>query len=180
MQSRRFTIAALSALFVTVVATNAQAQTSCGNTSATTATCSPAGTQVTTTVNKIVRLTVTPASASLTAPTDADFAASGTAAIVDAALHALTVRANVNWAITIQGSAWTGTGNNSKLVGDLEWTSNGGTNYSTMTTSAVALTSGAATAGSSPVNIGYRTTWHIDTDTPGTYTMALTFNISST
>jgi hypothetical protein len=162
-----------------VFAATAQAQTSCGATNAVTATCSPAGAQVTTTVQKIVRLTVNPASAALTAPTDVTFAASGVGTVVDAGLHVLTVRANVNWAVTITGSAWTGSGNNAKAIGDLEWTINGGTSYTTTTNAAVSLTTGAATA-SAVTTVGYRTTWNLVSDGPGTYTMGLTFTISST
>ena len=175
----RLSISTAAAFVMTSLAATAQAQTSCGNTSATTATCSPAGAQVTTTVLKIVRLTVTPASAALTAPTDANFTAGGTADVDDAALHSLLVRANVPWAITVTGSAWTGTGNNAKAIGDLKWTIDGGTTYTSMTNAAVSLTTGSASAGAT-TTVGYRTHWILTSDGPGTYTMALTFTIAST
>lgn len=177
---RRLSISSMAAfVMVAGLAASAQAQVSCGSTNAVTASCSPAGTQVTTTVQKIVRLTVNPASATLTAPVDADFASGGTASVVDPGLHVLTVRANVNWAVTITGSAWSGTGNNAKAIGDLEWTINGGTSYTATTNAAVALTSGSPTA-SDVTTVGYRTAWNLVSDGPGTYTMGLTFTISST
>jgi len=176
---RRLSISTAAAFVMAGFAATAQAQTSCGATNAVAASCSPAGAQVTTTVQKIVRLTVTPASAALTAPTDVTFAASGTGTVVDAGLHVLTVRANVNWAVTLTGSAWTGTGNNGKAIGDLEWTINGGTSYTATTNAAASMATGSATA-SAVTTVGYRTTWNLVSDGPGTYTMGLTFTISST
>ncbi len=156
----------------------AQAQATCGATAAANASCAPAGTQVSTTVQKIVFISITNPSVALTAPTDADFTGGGTTTKVDAAAQVATIRTNAPWTLTVQGGTWTGSGNNSKAVGDLGWTITGGPGYTAMTTSAVSVTTGAATAATT-VTIGYRTAWSLTTDTPGTYTMGLTYTIAA-
>ncbi|HVT39053.1 MAG TPA: hypothetical protein VHE78_08405 [Gemmatimonadaceae bacterium] len=173
----RFSMSSLTAVVMAAATATVQAQATCGATGAAPS-CSPAGVQVTTTVQRIVFLSITPASFTLTAPTNADFVASGTTTKVDLGAHVATVRANAAWTLTIQGAAWTGTGNNAKAVADLEYTKNGGTSYTTTTTSAVSLTTGAASGGTT-VTVGYRTTWTLATDSPGTYTMPLTYTLSS-
>lgn len=174
---RRLTHTVLAAGLTTLLATAAQAQATCGASGATPS-CTPTGTQVTGTLQRIVFLSVTNPSFGLTMPTDVDFLAAGSVAKADLGAQVVTVRANATWTLTLQGAAWTGTGNNGKSVGDLEWTKNGGTNWTTMTTSAATLATGAPTAGSG-TTVGYRTTWTLTTDTPGTYTMGLTFTLSS-
>jgi len=163
----------LSAAFAAV----AQAQAICGNTSATpagAATCTLAGTSVTGTLNKIVFVSLTSPAFGLTMPTDLDFVAAGTVQKVDAGAQVATIRANAIWTLTIKGAAWTGSGNNSKTIGDIAWTTNGGGSYTALTAGNVTLASGSPTQAAT-ATIGYRTLWSLDTDTPGTYTMALTF-----
>ena len=133
---------------------------------------------MTTTVQHVVFISVTNPSFSLTAPTNADFTAGGTTSKTDLGAQVATVRANAPWTLTVRGAAWTGTGNNAKLVGDLDWTSNGGGAWTSMTTSAVTLASGAATGGTD-TTVGYQTAWSLTSDTPGTYTMAVTFTITA-
>ena len=175
--SRRLAIIVSTVLVTAAAVPSAHAQATCGATGAAPS-CSPAGTQITTTVQRIVFLSITNPSVSLTAPTNTDFAAGGTTTKTDLGAQVITVRANSAWTLNVQGAAWTGTGNNAKAVGDLEYTKNAGTSWTTMTTSAVALTTGTATAGAN-TTVGYRTTWALVSDTPGTYTMALTFTLSS-
>jgi hypothetical protein len=164
----------LAAMSVSGIRANAQA--SCAGSGSSPASCAPSGVEVTTTVQKIVALEVTPASAGLTAPTDADFASSGDVKVTDLAMHSLTVRSNVSWQITLQGATWTAP--YSKAVGDLEWTKDAGSNWNTTSTSAAVLQSGAATA-SSAVTVGYRTRWRLNLDVPGAYSMPLTLTVSS-
>jgi hypothetical protein len=114
----------------------------------------------------------------LTAPTNTDFTGGGTATKTDLGAQVVSVRANAAWTLTIRGAAWTGSGNNGKLVADLNWTSTGGGAWNSMTTSAATLASGVATAGTD-TTVGYRTAWSLTSDTPGTYTMALTFTITA-
>lgn len=156
----------------------AQAQATCGATAAANASCAPAGTQVSTTVQKIVYISITNPSVALTAPTNLDFTGGGTTTKADLAAQVATIRTNAAWTLTVQGAAWTGSGNNAKLVGDLAWTTNAGALYTALTTSAVSVTTGAATAAAT-VTIGYRTAWSLTSDTPGTYTMGLTYTLAA-
>lgn len=169
----------LAAAVTVVSASTAQAQsTFCGNTAAGTATCSPAGVEVTTTVLKIVHITVAPASAALTAPTDTDFELGGTVTLTDAGLHTLTIRANVAWEVTLVGAAWTAP--YVKAVDDLEFTFDAGANWDPMdAVTPTSIGTGAATNGAT-ITLGYRTLWSLDVDEPGAYTMPLTVTVSST
>lgn len=164
------------AVLCVAAASTVQAQVTCGATGNAGVNCTPAGVQVTTTVQRIIVLSVDQASVALTPPTHTDFETSATAVIEDLTGHELTVRANTNWDLTIAGAAWTAPW--VKPVGDLEYTSDGGTSWDPMTLVDAAITSGLKTAGQ-VVNLGYRTTWNIVNDEPGVYTMALTLRIAS-
>jgi hypothetical protein len=158
----------------------AQAQATCGNTLVANATCTPAATNVTTTLNRIVYMSISPASAALTAPTDVDFTGSGTTTKTDLAAHVITVRANSSWNLSIQGAAWTGTGNNSKAIGDLTWSINGNAGpFTPVTNAAVNIVTAGTPTGSTITTIAYKTTWALATDSPGTYSMALTFTLTA-
>lgn len=175
--SRTIRMAQLALCVTVALSATARAQATCGATAAAPS-CAPAGTQVTTTVQRIVYISITNPAFTLTAPTNTDFTGGGTTQKTDLAAQVVTVRANAAWTLTIQGAAWTGTGNNAKLVADLNWTSNGGALWNAMTVAAVTLATGAASAGAN-TTVGYRTDWSLTSDTPGTYTMALTFTVSS-
>ena len=175
---RRIFTTALTLCLTAAVATTAQAQATCGATGGAGASCSPTGTFVTGTMQRIIFLSVTNPSFGLTMPTDVNFAGAGTATMTDLGAQAATVRANAAWTLTAQGAAWTGTGNTSKATGDMSWTTNGGGAYTPMTTSAATIASGTATAGAT-TNIGYRTLWSLATDGPGTYSQALTFTLTA-
>lgn len=176
---RRIHQAAIATAAATMLAATAHAQATCGNTAGANATCTPAGVNVTTTVQNIVVLSITPASAALTAPTDVDFAGGGTALVQDVNLHQVTVRANAAWTLTVLApGGWTGTGNNAKAIGDLGWSTTGGAPYTAVTGSAVTVSSGAPTA-STVVNVSYGTNWDLLSDTPGTYTLALTYRVTA-
>jgi len=166
---------AFAALVLT--STVAEAQATCGNTAAVTASCTPAGTQVTVTVQRIVRLTVTPTSAGLTAPTDADFTAGGTVNKDDVDLQALLVRANISWEITALASAWTAP--YAKPIGDAAFSITGGAPFTAFTGGSQSITTGAASAGAT-VNLSYRVLWSLASDLPGVYTLPVAFTISST
>jgi len=169
---------ALAVCVTVALSATSQAQATCGNTGAAGITCTPAGTQTTVTVQRVVFMSIAPAAAALTAPTNLDFVAGGTTVKVDLAAHVVTVRANATWALTIKGSAWTGTGNNAKAIGDLAWSKTGGAPFTAMTNAAVALNNGVATA-SVITTLAYQTNWALVSDSPGTYTMALTFTITA-
>ena len=166
---------ALGALVLSASA--AEAQATCGNTALVTATCTPAGTQVSVTVNKIVRLTVTPTSGSLTAPTDVDFTAGGTVNKDDANLQTLLVRANVAWALTATASPWTAP--YAKAIGDASFSITGGFPFTAFTGASQSVTTGSASAGAT-VNLSYRVSWSLTADLPGVYTLPVAFTVSST
>lgn len=173
-RSSLYTMAALS---MVAAASSVQAQATCGSTAAVTATCSPAGTQVSVTVQRIVRITVTPTSAALTAPTDADFTAGGTTSTDDIDLQVINLRANVAWALTTTATAWTAP--YAKPIGDAGFSITGGAPFTTFTGGSQAVTTGAATSSQS-VNFSYRVNWALATDIPGVYTLPVAFTISST
>lgn len=174
---RSLRLASLIAAATLLGASSLAAQATCGATSAGTATCSPTGTNVTVTVNRIVRIVVTPTSAALTAPTDVDFTAGGTTTTDDINLQALLVRANVNWSLTATASAWTAP--YAKPISDAAFSTTGGAPFTAFTGSAQTLSTGTATAGTT-VNMSYRVNWALATDVPGTYTLPVAFTISST
>jgi len=173
---RRWSATTLAMLAMLATAGTAEAQATCGATGAAGITCTPAGVQVTTTVQRIIVLAVASNSVALTAPTHTDFLTGSTVQLENLAGHALTVRANTSWNLTVAGAVWTAP--YAKSVGDLEFTSDGGTNWTAMTVSDAAITSGLKTA-SQAVNLGYRTSWNIANDVPGAYTMGLTLRIAS-
>jgi hypothetical protein len=174
---RRFLAGSVALAALATIGATAGAQATCGNTAASNATCSPAGTTVSATVQRIVFMSITNPAFSLTAPTDLNFTAGGTTTITDDPAQTVVVRANAAWNLQIKGAAWTGTGNNSKAVGDLAWSKDGG-GYTAMTTSNAAYATGSATGGLS-MTVGYRTAWSLTSDTPGTYNMALTFTLTA-
>lgn len=166
------------ATFVVTGPTQVEAQATCGDTDATSATCSLTAGAVTVTaeVDHIVYLSLSNENASLSAPTDADFTVDGDVQLEDLALQTLTVRSNADWDVTIQGAAWTAP--YAKPVGDIEWTVDGGTSWTAMTTSPVALDAGTPTAGDD-IEIGYRTLWELADDEAGTYEMELSLAITA-
>lgn len=174
----RLSSAALVLAATFAFSASVQAQATCGTTGAAGVNCAPAATTATTTLSRIIFLSVNPAAAALTAPTDVDFVGGGTTTKTDLAAHVLTVRANSAWTMTVKGAAWTGTGNNAKLIGDLGWSKTGAAPFTAMTNAAVALAAGGATA-STVTTLAYQTAWALVSDTPGTYVMALTFTITA-
>lgn len=175
----RFSHFVVALVAVALTAATSAAQISCGNTNAATASCTPAGTQVTVTVQNIVRLTVTSTSAALTAPTDANFTAGGTTTIDDVDLQELLVRANVDWALTATAGPWDAVNSYTKATGDAAFSITGGAPYTAFTGGIQAVTTGTATAGSA-IDISYRVTWSLALDEPGSYVLPIAFTISST
>lgn len=173
---RVFTQYSLATLALLASASVASAQATCGATNAGTPSCAPAGTQVTVTVEKIVRITVTPTEGNLTAPTDADFTAGGTVNLDNVDLQTITVRANVNWALTATASAWTAP--YAKPITDASWSTTSAPPFTAFDGSAQSIATGGPTAGDD-VLISYRVTWTLTTDEPGSYTLPVAFTLSS-
>jgi hypothetical protein len=178
MFRRLSTLAATAFVATALTAATAAAQATCGNTGAAGVNCSPAGTTITTTVQRIIFLSVNPEDATLTAPDNTHFVSSGTAAITNANLHVLTARSNASHNITLTAGSWTQPGGGDKVVGDVEFDVNAG-GYNAMTGSAQTVITGAAATGGATYNISYRTTWRIAGSPPGAYTLPLTFTITA-
>jgi hypothetical protein len=168
---------ALSVVLVLGVAEAAQAQASCSAAGVAPVSCQLTGVQVTTALQHIVALSITPNSAVLPAPTTDDFLNGATTTTENATAQALTIRSNAAWVVTLQGNPWTSPPW-AKPVGDLAFTTNGGTNYTQVTTSPQNLATGSPT-GSASVTLGYRIQWDIENDVPGTYTMPITLQITA-
>lgn len=109
---------------------------------------------------------------SLGDPTAGDFHAG----FKDAVGPSLRVRANSSYQVNVSATPTFGT--SSKPASDLLWGTVAGTYPNNAGTPAV-LTSGGATAGSTPAQIFYRTTWSFANDPPGVYTIQVTFTLSA-
>jgi hypothetical protein len=130
------------------------------------------------TVTPVVNLTISTGTTSLPAFTTAEFNAGMRTGIAG---PTLTVKANRAWVISIQGQAWTGTGNTSKPVSDLQWSTNG-TTYTGLTTSLVQMlpsSGGGAPTNGTVQNMLYRWLLHTGTDTKGSYSMVVTYTLSA-
>ena len=115
------------------------------------------------TVTPVVNLTVSTSTTSLSVFTAAEFNAGHRTGITG---PTLTVKANRAWTVSITGATWTGTGNHSKPVSDLQWSRDNST-YTGLTTSPVQILPSSGTG--SPTNgtvqgMFYR--WLLHTGTP--------------
>ncbi len=130
------------------------------------------------TVTQVVNLTISSNTLSLPVFTTAEFNAGMRTGITG---PTLTVKANRAWKVSIKGQAFTGTGNTSKPVSDLQWSTNG-TTYTGLTTSLVqvlpASGNGSATNSTTQIML-YRWLLHTGTDTKGTYSMVVTYTLSA-
>jgi hypothetical protein len=131
---------------------------------------------VSTTVANIVFISLSNPNAALSAPDDGDFIGGGTTQIEDLALQTATIRSNSTWDLTLQGAAWTAPW--AKPIGDIEWTTSGGTSWAAVTGSAAEIATGTATSGTN-VDLGYRTAWDLEDDEAGSYAMSLTLALSA-
>ncbi len=94
-----------------------------------------------------------------------------------------TVQANRAWSVQISGAAatWTASAGAwaSKPVSDLLWSLSASGAATAMSLSPATVASGAATAGSASTTVYLRPVVHWATDKPGTYTMGVTFTLTS-
>ena len=148
------------------ISTAAQAQT-----------CTTAGCTVTHTVSAtaptILKLTLSSVTTTLTNPVEADFDG---AAIQDNG-PTVTLKSNTSAHAQISATAWTGTGNNSKSVGDLTYQLGGAGAFTAVTSTATDII--AAGTGNRNTSVKWGTLWHSASDTPGTYSLAVTFTLAS-
>ncbi len=184
MNARSFVLAVVGAV---LVASAARAQTSC-SVSGQSGKCSPdvvLANPGTMTNPALLTLTVSPTSSplsplSVTATmTDMDVAAG----LATPASVSFSVQGNRAWSVQISGAAATWTAStgawSSKPVSDLRWSpfSTGATTAMSLTP--VTVTSGSATAGSTSTTVYLRPAVHWATDLPGTYTIGVTFTLTT-
>jgi hypothetical protein len=136
-------------------------------------------------VGALVKLDMSSATTSLTAP-DADDIAAGAA--LDDAGPTFTIKANRSWSLKIKsGNAtnWTYVGSNSgvKPIGDLAWATSAGGTYTPITGNDVTFASGAGATNSGAASSFFRTTWSNDfssaSNAEGTYSLPIVFTLSA-
>jgi hypothetical protein len=130
------------------------------------------------TVTPVVNMSISTSTTSLSAFTAAEFTAGRRTGITG---PTITVKANRAWTVSISGATWTGTGNHSKPVSDLQWSRDNST-YTGLTTSPVQIL--PSSGNGSPTNgtvqsMFYRWLLHTGTDTPGSYSMVVTYTLSA-
>ena len=170
-QTVKVTVAVLGML--ALGAAQGRAQTTC--------TANPCGLNDTAkvTVTTVLRLTVSQAATSLTAPNEAAY---------DAGFQldngpTATVKANRAWTLKVSANAstWTGTGgaNAAKAAADLQWATSSGGTYSSLSSTPVTLTSGAGGTAGTAQNVFYKTLWNYTSDTPGNYSLVVVYTLSA-
>lgn len=131
------------------------------------------------TVNDVLRLTLSSATASLGTPVEADF----DAGYRDAAGPTVSVKSNRPWHVDVAGAtaAFSYTGamtNPNKPASHLLWGTTAGTYGNNMGTSSV-LTSGASGTGSASQPIYFRTLWSWASDVPGSYGLVINLTLAA-
>jgi hypothetical protein len=128
-------------------------------------------------VQRTVRMTLSSIATTLTAPLDAAY----TAGFQDTNGPTITVQANTPWRLQISSAAanFTATGpvaRANKPRADLRWGVAPAVPATALSATATTIASGAATNGTA-VNVVYRTLWSWTVDTPGTYSLAITYTL---
>jgi hypothetical protein len=125
------------------------------------------------TLGKYATLSINNATTTLATPSAAQF---GDPAGVTTTGPTVTVSSNTGWTLTASAAAgWTGTGNNSKPVTDIKAKVGSGS-----------FTAFPFTAGTNPgassaatVAMSYNTIYNFLTDTPGTYSLIVTYSLTA-
>ena len=135
------------------------------------------------TPGRVVRLQMTAASTSLTAPTPTDF---------DAGFNSttgptLTVSANAGWTLLLRsaGTFWTATNTSpgapartTKPAADLRWSTAANGTFNALTTGDITLVTGSATA-SNATTLYFQTLYNWTLDTPGNYSLSVVLTLTS-
>lgn len=94
-----------------------------------------------------------------------------------------TVQGNRAWSVQISGAAakWTASAGawTNKPVSDLRWSLSSSGATTAMSITPATVTSGSATAGSASTTVYLRPAVHWTTDLPGTYTIGVTFTLTT-
>jgi len=178
MKATRILLAAM-VLGNAIGATQANAQSCSGNAGS----CNLTNT-ASVTVGALVKLTMSPATTTLTSPT-ADQIDLGTT-IYDAG-PTFTVKANRAWTLKIKTTVspnWTyaGTDAGVKPISDLTWSNAAGGTYVAIATSDATVTSGASANGAA-ASVHFKTLWSNDftsaSNAPGTYSLPIVFTLTA-
>jgi hypothetical protein len=132
------------------------------------------------TAQRTLQVVVTPTTVNFGTPTLNDFNQGFTQAPV---VQGIAINANTPWTLTLRATAatWTNVGpgsNAAKAPGDLQWATAVGGPYNATPGAALQIASGNATD-LTTVSLFYRVLWNWAVDTPGTYTLPITFVITA-
>jgi hypothetical protein len=128
----------------------------------------------------LLQLTVSPTSSSYTA---ASSDMNVTTGLATPSLVTLTVEANRSWTVQVSGNTafWTASAGawTSKPVGDLIWSLTPTGTTTAMSTTAKTVTTGSPGLGTPGTSVYMRPLAHWTTDKPGTYSMTVTFTLTT-
>lgn len=128
--------------------------------------------------NYVAKLVLSATSTTLATPTAASFGAVG--GVNTPAALTLTVKSNSahTISVTAAGATFSG-GSGLKPSSSLRYTTDGFLTLKGVSGSGSALVAGAAATGGTAHTIGYNTTYAWQQDTPGTYTLAITYTLTA-
>ena len=130
------------------------------------------------TIPVILRMTIGSATSSFGILTSADYD-TGQKVIAG---PAVTVKANQSWNVQVASSAtfWTASGGAraNKPLADLLWGTTSGGSFTPVATAGAQFGNGTGTGGT-VAPIYFRSLWNYATDSPGTYSVAVTFTLVS-
>ena len=146
----------------------------------------PVTTTASMTMLSLLRLTLSANTAALAVPTAVtQFDTTGVVSLTSAG-PTFSVRANRSWTVSVKANAASFAGgaykNGSvvlKPITDLEYNIGGSTQYNPITTSNAQVGSGDAVSVLTPIAIGYKTTYNVAYDGPGTYTLGITYTLTT-
>ena len=137
------------------------------------------------TVGALVKLGMSSATASLTAPTADDI---DVGAVIANAGPTFTIKSNRSWTLKIKSqnaANWTYAGPNSGLkpISDLAWSTAVGGTFAAITNADVTFVSGASASNGTAAQAFFRTTWLGDfadaSNREGTYSLPIVFTLSA-
>jgi hypothetical protein len=137
------------------------------------------------TVGALVKLGMSAATTSLTAPTADDIDAG---AVIANSGPSFTIKANRSWTLKIKSqnaTNWTYAGPNAgvKPIGDLAWSTAVGGTFAAITSADATFTSGASASNGTAAQAFFRTTWVADfadaSNREGSYSLPIVFTLSA-
>lgn len=139
------------------------------------------------TVGTLVKLGMSSATTSLTAPT-ADQVAVG--ANIDNDGPTFSIKANKSWSLKIKAQPavagfwdYSGPNGGQKPIGDLAWATSSGGSYNAITASDATFASGASASNGTAAQAFFRVSWLNDfssaSNAPGTYSLPIVFTLTA-